>query len=347
MNNLTPQQAGWLTLADIKATLFKDLERAELQVQDYINGIEDNPLDVVQSNIKNAKTVLADAKAKRLEFTRLIDEKLTVPSMLYEKRMLDNINTATTYELELRKLEESRVNNEQAFLNEVSAYRTHIVNEWFRIAAEYRNNLEKGVRESYTNCLRDRHDVSLIPDMVRNTGEIIAGFKLPPFNKFNRVLITDGQAKEIYDSIEKYDPSSDLKRITATIEDVWATYPFDLANAENAIKAIEEATAKKEAETLNAIALEVATNTLIAQSETLVIDTPKVKRELKIVVVESEEWAKTIILNFVRLLPNVAPKLRVKSWAKLSIGQMADALSKYINETGETINGLKTEEVCK
>jgi len=26
---------------------------------------------------------------------------------------------------------------------------------------------------------------------------------------------------------------------------------------------------------------------------------------------------------------------------------MAEALNKYLNETGETINGLKTEEVCK
>lgn len=347
MNNLTPAQAGWLTLADIKATLFKDLERAELQVQEYINGIDGNPLDVVQSNIKNAKSVLSEAKSKRLEFTRLIDEKLTAPSMLYEKRMLDNINLATGIELELRKLEESKVNNEQAYINEVSAYRNHIVNEWFRIAAEYRNNLEKGVRESYTNCLRDRHDAKLIPDMIRNTAEIISTFKLPAFNKFNRVLITDGQAKEIFDSIDKYEPTSDLKRITATIEDVWATYPYDLANAENAIKAIEEATAKKEAETLEAIALEVATNTLIASAEVVVIDTPKVKRELKIVVVESEEWAKTILINFIRLLPIVAPKLRVKSWAKLSIAQMAEAINKHINENGETINGLKTEEVCK
>lgn len=345
--NLTPQQSGWLTLADIKANLFKDLERAELQVQEYINGVEGNPLDVVQSNIKNAKSVLSEAKAKRLDFTRMIDEKLNIPSMLYEKRMLDNINIASAIELEMRKSEVEQAEKEQAYFNEVSAYRNHIVNEFFRIAAEYRNNLEKGVRESYTNCLRDRHPIALIPDMIRNTGEIIEGFKLPAFNKYNRILITDGQAKEIFDSIDKYEPASDLKRIKATIEDVWATYPFDLANAENAIKAIELAAARKEAETLQAIAIEVATNTLIAQAETIVISTQSVKREIKIIVVESEAWAKTILVNFIRLLPQLAPKLRVKSWAKLSIGQMADALNKYMNESGETINGLKTEEICK
>lgn len=345
--NLTPQQTGWLTLADIKTSLFAQLQSAELQVQEYINGIENNPLDVVQSNIKNAKSVMAEAKAKRLEFTRMIDEKLNVPSMLYEKRMADLINTASAYELELRKKESEQAEKEQAYLNEVSAFRNHIINEWFRIAAEYRNSLEKAVRQCYINCLRDRHPESLMPEMIDNTAAIISKFDLSEFDKFKRVLITDGQAKEIFDSIEKYNKAEDLKRSIDTIKDVWAAYPFDLANAENAIKAIELSSAKKEADNLQALEIELATNTLIAQAETIIIDTPKVKREMKIVIVESEAWAKTILVNFIRLLPHLAPKLRVKSWAKLSIGQMAEAINKHINETGETINGLKLEEVCK
>jgi hypothetical protein len=40
-------------------------------------------------------------------------------------------------------------------------------------------------------------------------------------------------------------------------------------------------------------------------------------------------------------------KLRVKSWTKLTIGQMADALAKHINETGNIIPGIETIEVCK
>lgn len=345
--NLTPQQNGWLTLADIKTSLFAQLQSAELQVQEYINGIEDNPLDVVQSNIKNAKSTLAEAKAKRLEFTRMIDDKLNVPSMLFEKRMADLINTASAYELELRKKESEQAEKEQAYINEVSAFRNHIINEWFRIAAEYRNTLEKAIRQCYINCLRDRHPESLMSEMIDNTAAIISKFELPEFNKFNRLLITDGQGKEIFDSIEKYNKSDDLNKAIDSIKKVWEPYRFDLANASEAIKAIQAASDKKEADNLQAIEIELATNTLIAQADTVILNTPTVKREIKIVIVESEAWAKTILVNFIRLLPHVSKNLRVKSWAKLSIGQMAEALNKHMNETGETINGLKIEEICK
>jgi len=86
---------------------------------------------------------------------------------------------------------------------------------------------------------------------------------------------------------------------------------------------------------------------LIAQAETLIVDTPKVKREIKIVVIESEAWAMAVMTNFIKNWQHVNKYVKVKSWAKLSIGQMADALAKHISETGETFSNLQTEEVCK
>jgi hypothetical protein len=39
--------------------------------------------------------------------------------------------------------------------------------------------------------------------------------------------------------------------------------------------------------------------------------------------------------------------IRVKSWSKLSIGQMGEYLAKFVTETGDLINSLQFEEVQK
>ena len=343
--NLTPQQSGWIKLSDIKSALFDELQRAELAVQDYINGIEGNPLDVVQHNLKSAKQVMADAKAKRLEFTRMIDEKLITPTMEFEKRMAANIESGSAIELQMRKEAAEDAEKRQAYANEVAALKAHIVNEWFRIAAEYRFELERITLESYQNCLKSRQPVEHIQGMIADMESILDGWKLPEFEKFERKLITDGHAKEIFDSIEKYNPAEDLQTAKNNVSAVWSTYANDLANADAAIESIDQH--KKLAEMALHVEIDLETNALIAEAETLIVETPKVKKELKIVAEETEQWAKTIVSNFVRLWPYCNKFVRVKSWQKLTIGQMADALAKHINETGNAIPGIQTEEICK
>jgi len=345
--NLTPVQNGWLKLADIKTSLFDELQRAELAVQDYINGIDGNPLDVIQHNIKSAKQVMADAKSKRLEFTRMIDEKLINPTMEFEKRMAANIEAAAAIELDARKKAAADAENQQAHANEAAALKAHIVNEWFRIAAQYRYELEKITLESYSNCIKNRVPVDQLQAMTSDMERILNDWKLSEFQKFDRKLISDGHAKEIYDSIEKYNPANDLKTAIKNISVIWSTYSNDLANADVAIESIEKHKQVAEMAMKMDVEFETATNSLIAEAETFIVDTPKVKKELKIVVVESEQWAKTIVANFVRLWPYCNKFVRVKSWSKLTIGQMSDALAKHINETGNVIPGIETEEICK
>ena len=345
--NLTPVQNGWLKLADIKTSLFDELQRAELAVQDYINGIDGNPLDVIQHNIKSAKQVMSDAKSKRLEFTRMIDEKLINPTMEFEKRMAANIEAAAAIELDARKKAAADAENQQAIANEAAALKAHIVNEWFRIAAQYRYELEKITLESYSNCIKNRVPVDQLQAMTSDMERILNDWKLSEFQKFDRKLISDGHAKEIYDSIEKYNPANDLKTAIKNISVIWSTYSNDLANADVAIESIEKHKQVAEMAMKMDVEFETATNSLIAEAETLIVDAPKVKKELKIVVVESEQWAKTIVANFVRLWPYCNKFVRVKSWSKLTIGQMSDALAKHINETGNAIPGIETEEICK
>jgi hypothetical protein len=152
---------------------------------------------------------------------------------------------------------------------------------------------------------------------------------------------------ELFKSINPYNPTNDLQSCIESFPNKFALYENDLKNAKSAIQQLELESSEKEAETAQKLATEQATNVLIAQAETIVIDTPKVKRELKIVVVESEQWAMIIIANFVKNWQFVNKYVRVKSWSKLTIAQMADALAKHISETGEEINGLQIEEICK
>jgi len=345
--NLTPIQSGWIKLADIKTALFNDLERAELAVQAYMNGIEGNTLDVVQNNIKSAKIVMADAKAKRLEFTRMIDDKLITPATAFEKRMAEQIEQAAAIELEMRKQAAENAGKQQAIANESAALKAHIVNEWFRIAAQYRHELERVTLESYSNCLKNRVPVDQLSIMTADMERILNAWNLPEFQKFERKLVSDGLAKEIYDSIEKYNPFLDLQTAKRNIYTIWSTYANDLANADVAIESIEKHKQVAEMAFEMDLEFETATNALIAEAEMPVIETPKVKKEIKIKVDETEQWAKTIVSNFVRLWPYVNQYVRVKSWTKLTIGQMADALAKHINETGNVIPGIETIETCK
>jgi hypothetical protein len=345
--NLTPVQNGWLKLADIKTALFNDLQSAELVVQGYTKDLERMSLDEIQFNIKSAKQTFQDAKSRRLEFTRMIDEKLINPTMEFEKRMAANIEAAAAIELDARKKAAAEAEKEQQYMNEVAALKAHVVNEWFRIAAQYRYELNEITFDTYKNCLKARVPKDKIEHMTTDMVDILDRWKLPEFQKFERRFVPDGHAKEIYDSIDKYDPRADLDRAKMNVALIWAAYANDLVNVDATIEYMENEKATKAAEMKSEIALETATNTLIAEAETIIIDTPKVKKELKIVVVESEQWAKTIVANFVRLWPYCNKFVRVKSWSKLTIGQMADALAKHINETGNIIPGVETEEICK
>lgn len=331
---LTQQQNGWLRLADMKSSLFEELQKAELQIQGILAEINSD-------NLKSAKSVMAEAKEKRMSFTRLIDEKLINPAMDYEKRMNQVISAAAVVELEMRKKAEQEALQAQEILNEEAALRTHIINEWFRIAAENRLNYEKAIEASYRNCLSCRVPVEKVPAMITDMQCILEQFEIPQMQKFNRLLVSEVRAMEIYNSIEKYDPVFDLMKAKKNAAERWVNYEMDLANADAAIKALEKAANERETAIAEEIAIETATNVLIAQAETVMIETPKIKREMKVIVVESEAWAKAVLVNFIKVFP--VDKLRVKSWSKLTLAQMAEALGK----SGAELTNLQMEEVCK
>jgi hypothetical protein len=346
MNQLTTIQQGWLKLAEIRIDLFDRLRLDELACQAELNNIKELPLERMQANLRNAKFNLSEAKRKRLEFTRMIDEKLNGPSMEFEKRMAAMIDEASKFELAARLDIESKAKESQLHANEVALYKAHIINEWTRIAHEYRSNLQKMIDSSYINCIKAKNPVSQMPAMVSDLQSIMSKFDLSSFVKFQRMFITDQEALDIFHSIDKYEPSNDLAYYQTLVNDRFAMYAHDLANEESLTKLLQEQQLRV-AQAEQELKADIATNTLIAQAETLIVDTPKVKREIKIVVIESEAWAMAVITNFIKNWQYVNKYVKVKSWAKLSIGQMAEALAKHISETGETFSNLTTEEVCK
>ena len=345
-NQITTQQSGWLRLADIKTTLFNDLQAAELAVQGILNAMGAD-LPSVQEAIREAKGTMAEAKGKRLAFSRMIDEKLLTPAMAYEKRMAELIDQAGATELELRKEAEKVAQSGQALQNEIAAYRAHITNEWYRIAAEYRTELHGLVTHCYVTLLRNKMNPQHIGEAIDNLERVLRDVVVPKPAKFNRTLIDDNTARDIVASVQPFDAKWELEHIVTELPERFKMYAHDLENAEAAAEAAMKEAQEQAADTAQKLAVEQATNVLIAEAETVIIDTPRVKRELKIVVIESEQWATTIVANFLKNWQYCNKYVRVKSWAKLTIAQMADALAKHISETGETIANITTEEVCK
>jgi predicted metal-dependent hydrolase len=202
------------------------------------------------------------------------------------------------------------------------------------------------IDSSYINCIKVKVPVDQLDAMIADLQSIMSRFDLSSFVKFQRMFITDQEALDIFHSIDKYEPSNDLAYYQSLVTDRFAMYAHDLANEESLAKLLQEQQIRV-AQAEQELKADIATNTLIAQAETLIVETPKVKREIKIVVIESEAWAMAVLTNFIKNWQYVNKYVKVKSWAKLSIGQMAEALAKHISETGETFTNLQTEEVCK
>jgi hypothetical protein len=253
------------------------------------------------------------------------------------------IDEANKVELAKRLAIESEAKEQQLHANEVALYKAHIVNEWTRIAHEYRSNLQKMIDSSYINCIKARVDVAKVPDMIADLVNILAKIELSNFQKFDINFISSQEALEIFYSIDKYEQSGDLKYYQELVAVKFEMYAHDF----NSVEKLEEEQRIRVAQSEQELKADLAINTLIAQSETLIVETPKVKREIKIVVIESEAWAMAIMTNFIKNWQHVNKYVKVKSWAKLSIGQMADALAKHISETGETFANIETEEICK
>lgn len=347
--DLSPTQKGWLKLEATKKKTFTELQAQELEVQKVLLNItEDKNLDSVQAKIKSAKNISATAKQQRLEFTGLINNNLINPSMEFEKRSETLLVEAGKHELELRKVAANDAAKKDAYNNELAALKAHIVNEYHRIAATYRTRLSAIITDAYVTALNAKTPVGELQAYISEIRVILSEVKLEAFVKFNRTLVDDKDAMEAFSAIKQYDAAPDLKfAIETEISEKFAMYEQDLQNAELMIKAAKEEQEKQAALNAEKLELEKATNTLIARAEVGGSDAPKVKKSLEVVEENSPTWAMAVMGHFIKNFQSAQPKLRVKSWGKLSISQMATALAQVAGETGEVYSGLTMKEIEK
>lgn len=337
------QQDAWLGMAVVKNSIVAELTQAELNAQSLlvVDATQYAAIDGALANYRKAHTEMVEL---RKGFTNQIEKGITQPLMAFEKRVDPSQNEVyqrlAATSLSLRKAETNSVSQTNQINAEIAQFKAHCANEFFRVAAAYRTAIRAEITNQYTFWLNE----GAAPDMVKlRVGlELI---EIPAAEKFKPVLLTKEQMTEAYATLHQPDYSAIFSEMMEEMDNTFANFKSDLANKPKAIARQQEASKLANLTDTKQAIEEAAINTLIVTSEAVIIDTPKIKQTLTITIVESEAWAKTIMAGFIANMPAMVKYIRVKSWANLSIGQMAEYLGKLATETEIKINGVEYASV--
>lgn len=345
---LTPAQRGWLTLGHLKGTTFEGLQKHELAAQAlFAEATTTNDLTVVQTKLKALRDTHGEMEQQRKVLTRLLDEKIYAPSMEFEKRVKAAVEGVAAHELNLRKAAEAEANKMRDYNQELVQLETHIRNEYVRIAHRYKHDLLTNINAAYSSCLTARTATKEVPmAMFRDT---LKSITLSQFVKFQRRLVDDAKATELFKKIPKPDFGAMLEEALAGLEEKFVMYEHDLQNAEAALKGAEEMLEVELNKMVEEVQVEAATNLLVAQAGTYTVENKAttVKRKKAVIVQNDDKWAIAVIAAFMTNLAHVKKHIKVTAWEKLSIGQMAKALAALHNETGVELANLQLEDVEK
>lgn len=351
--DLTLTQLGWLKLEKTKTTTVKDLTAKELEIQQVVANIKENKdLAKVQELLKDAKTKLSVLKDQRLQFTGMIENNLFKVLMEYEKRCATLIDDAAKHELDLRKTATEQANKVNALETEKAKVKAHIISQNFEVAAKYRQLLSDSIFTAYQYALTEKTPADEIPAYIIKTKDILSSIPVPkpvPYTQINGPLkeLSKDDAIALYNTITPYSPSTDLSNSYKELENKFALYEQDLQNAENAIKNAQEENAQIAAQRMDDAQLEKSAQHLIAAASAATIDAPKIKKLYEIEDINSQAWAMAVVTHFIKRIANAAPKLKVRTWSKLTVAQMGKALADLKTDTGEDFAGLTFKEVEK
>lgn len=347
-SDLDKIQVGWLNFGNLKQTTFDALEKDELAVQLILKDFNDiEELDEAQEKLKQAKALATESEGRRLYFTNLLKDKVITPSMAFEKRNEDVIKKAESHEFTLRKSASVKQEAENLKTKERSSLRAHIENEYFRIAAKYREDLEVLVLESYKNALYIKTPVKEIKPYKKAIEGFLNEVKLDKFIKFETKHITKEESIEIFKSIAPYDKSGALKASIKSIEDVFSMYAEDLKNRTKAMKKVDKDTEQVKKDAEKEVSIQTSITNLQAESVPLIMSGgPTIRKKLKVVEENTAEWAVEVMAQYLKSLDKAKQFIRVGSWAKLNIGQMAAAIAKVKSENPNFYksSNLKFEE---
>lgn len=344
------QASAWIGLATTKNQTVFELQRKELEAQGILITVQGKEvayeaIDVALAKYRKHHTETMDL---RKAFTSLVDANIIQPLMEFEKR-IDPKNNQPYQELINRSLTLRKAESDKAALvnaknSEIAAFKAHIVNEFSRVVTEYRATIRREFTKHYNLMLTDKVEDPMLEKVKEFAREIMP----PAVAKFNARYLPNEELMQIYTDTPKPDYATYYADLMVEMDMLFANYSSDLANAEAAIKHQADAAKLRELEEANEAKEEQALNTLIATSETVIIDEPKIKKSVQVTVIESWAWANSVMATFMINEQKLNKYMgRVKSVAKLSIGQMATYLGQLATDEGISFKGLEMKEVEK
>jgi hypothetical protein len=351
MNNLpttlTDVQKGWLQMSDKVANLKASLQAQELNLQALANK-QASTYEEIDGIIVKYDKDLKVMIAERMQFTQLIDTMLIKPMMEYEKRCKDlpQYHSLKMKSLELRKAAESESVQLEQLNAEKATFKSYVENEWIRIQTDYVIELSRLIDKYYQDCLEANIEIPSLDPLFQQM-ELV---KPPKPNKYSPVLLTKEMMMEINKTITAPDfqllAVESEQNATALFND---HYSASFANKSNAIEQMKKDAIAKEAKIKQDAEKSAAINVLVAKAEShsVTIVAPKIKRDLQPIIKDTPQWALNVMMQFIRLEADLWKNIRVKTYANITIEQMAKALAKYHSETGEIINGVEFMEVEK
>lgn len=362
-DELSPLQKGWLLMAQNRMELFTKLEKDELAIQALLKDVDkkafvkdnDTPetmekaLTEVQKTLKEAKALYEESKDARLFFTNMINEKLIEPAMAFEKRNKELIDKTAWKEVEFRRDIVKKNDAFKQLQNQRIMFKAHCENEWGRKAAVYRADLKQLIADSYTTALKQKQPEKQIPAYIKSIEKMLHDVKLVKFEEMKDNPLSKEECKKIYEATKKYDGKEDLDAAISELHETFKTYKQDLKNSTKAIAAIKEETAEALQQIETDAELDAAQNTLLAKSGTATFSAgPSMKYRMEVVEENSWEWAIDVINAFFKNKNEAQKHLRVKTWSKLSIGQMAESLAKIATaDNSATFKGLTLKKIEK
>jgi hypothetical protein len=346
----TPQPAqieAWVQLAQKKNELTQKLANSELALQKILLDCNVNDYKTIDEALAVYRKSHTSLIETRKEFTIIIDANIVQPLMQFEKRSDPKVNTLyielTTTSLNLRQVAAKKAHEFQSIENEKNMFTNHCINEFLRIESKYIQDLNAQIDKDYANHLTNNFPVPNFKIIETNLRTVI----LDAMKKYVPVVITKEQMKELYRQIEQPKYNEILENKISMLSQIFINYATDLANASAAIEARELEAKIAAKEIAHKLEAETAINTLISNASTPIVETPKIKVELKIEVINSPEWAQLIMTHFIANMHTLVKYVRVKTWDNLSIGQMATAIAKHATDTGETYKGIIYNQINK
>jgi hypothetical protein len=341
------QIQAWTALAENKNNLTAQLGVAELGLQQILLNVNKEDHNSITEALATYRKKHSEMVAQRKEFTSIIDANIVQPLMAFEKRADPKSNEVyidiDTKGLFLRQAEAQKASQFQAIESEKLMFVAHCTNEYLRIENKYLLDLSAVVDTGYAANLKAKSPKPHLDNIIVNMKAV----KIDQPAKFEPQYLTKEQMREIYLSITPPNCAQFLAEKIDFLPQVFINYESDLANSQAAIERMETDAKIAAIEAEKKVEAESAINTLVATASTPIVEIPKIKRNLVIEPINSAEWAQLIMTTFIANMPTLTRLVRVKSWEKLSIGQMADAIAKHATDTGETFKGVTYVEVQK